>query len=384
MKFKISTVLVISVLNILFFSIVSNAVYEEGLIGKFGFYYELVLFLALISSGYVLSFFRINYFVICAFFLFFMLFFAKISNYSYDLRYIIINLISFSNFYFLLIALKRHIFYSAHTIFFLLSLVFILLNFFFLHQDQFYSNDGRYLGVMFNVNQTVYLIGFCLIYVHYFTLKFQNFSFFYPLINISLLTISILFLHYSESRSFMPIVIFFIISILRLEYKSLFFIIIFIGLTVLFIPKINNFGLGRLFDPDDPSILTRLSLQADFIDESANSFLKPHGPNAATIYVKSVTKNDEFHLHNDFLAYLFDYGFIFIAYLFVIIRVLSGVIKKMSLKKLIVILFYFSSLMHGYLFSFFISIPLMFVLSLIINNTQLQLIRCDRASLLKT
>jgi O-antigen ligase len=138
---------------------------------------------------------------------------------------------------------------------------------------------------------------------------------------------------------------------------------------------------GRLFDPDDPSILTRINLQTDFIEESANSFLMPHGPNSATIYVKNVTSRDEFHLHNDFLAYLFNYGFIFIAYLFLIIRILARVSKKSPLKNILVFLFYFSSLFHGYLMTFFISIPLMFVLSLIFNNDENLLIRGKRAAL---
>jgi O-antigen ligase len=135
---------------------------------------------------------------------------------------------------------------------------------------------------------------------------------------------------------------------------------------------------GRLFDPDDPSILTRLNLQTDFIEESANSFLMPHGPNSATIYVKNVTNRDEFHLHNDFLAYLFNYGFIFIAYLFLIIRILSSISKKSPLKNIMVFLFYFSSLFHGYLMTFFISIPLIFIISKIKNNENLRILQVQQ------
>jgi hypothetical protein len=381
MQIKKNKIFVFLLILFHFFFCAINSVTKENLIGPYGVYYELVVFSILIFNSYFFGYLKKNYLLYLFVFFFIMLFFAKISSYKNDLSYLFFDTIMFSNFYFLLISLRKKLFDNSFLMFFIFSSIIILSNIILLSNSSFYDND-RFLGLMYNVNQNVYLVGFCLIYIHYFAQKFQNFRLTIIMVDIFLLLLSVLFLYYSYSRSCILIVLFFIVSILRLRYKSIFVILfLFIYSASFFSISINYLDFGRLFDPDDPSILTRINLQTDFIEGSANSFLMPHGPNSATIYVKNVTNRDEFHLHNDFLAYLFNYGFIFIAYLFLIIRILSSITKKSPLKNIIVFLFYFSSLFHGYLFSFFISIPLMFVLSLIINNDEIILIRTKRVSL---
>lgn len=380
MQIKKNKIFVFLLILFHFFFCSINAVMKENLIGPYGFYYELVVFSILILNSFFFGYLKKNYLLYLLVFFFIMLFFAKISSYKNDLRYLFFDSIMFSNFYFLLINLRKKLFDNSFLIFFIFSSIIILLNIILLSNSSFYDND-RFLGLMYNVNQNVYLVGFCLIYIHYFAQKLHNYRLTLIMIDIFLLLLSLLFLYYSDSRSCILIVFFFIVSILRLEYKSIFVILFIFIFSASFFSRFINLDFGRLFDPDDPSILTRINLQTDFIEESANSFLMPHGPNSATIYVKNVTNRDEFHLHNDFLAYLFNYGFIFIAYLFLIIRLLSSISKKSPLKNIMVFLFYFSSLFHGYLFSFFISIPLMLVLSLIINNDEIILIWTKRVSL---
>ena len=261
--------------------------------------------------------------------------------------------------------------------FFIFSSIIILSNIILLSNSSFYNND-RFLGLMFNVNENVYLVGFCLIYIHYFAQKFQNFRLTLFIIDILLLLLSFLFLYYSDSRSCILIVLFFIVSILRVEYKSIFVILFIFIFSAAFFSRFINLDFGRLFDPDDPSILTRINLQTDFIEESANSFLMPHGPNSANIYVKNVTNRDEFHLHNDFLAYLFNYGFIFITYLFLIIKIISSIFKKSTLKNILVFLFYISSIFHGYFITFFITIPFILILAKIKQNEDMRLLQLQQ------
>ena len=362
MKIQKKTILVFLLLSILFISIFSNTILTEGLLGSFQFYYELSVFIVFILFGFGYINIGKGYFISVTLFLLIVMFFlSRNSNYSYDLRYLILDFVKFSIFYFLIGGLRKNIFSTSHTIFFLISFLIVLSNLFLLENSKFYSDDGRFLGVMFNINQTAYLIGFSLIFIHYYTLKSARFYFTSIFIDTLLLLLSVLFLYFTGSRSFIPVLVFFIVTIFRLKFKSLFIFLYFSFFFVYFSPMFNFMNSGRLFDLDDPSILTRSALQADFVEESLKSIFKPHGPNSATLYVKSVTKNDDFHLHNDFLAYFFDYGFIFLAYIFIIIKMIARIIPKFNLEIMIVILFYFSSMLHGYSFSFFISIPLMFV-----------------------
>lgn len=377
MQIKKNKIFVFLLILFHFFFCAINSVTKENLIGPYGVYYEFVVFSILIFNSLFFGYLKKNYLLYLFAFFFIMLFFAKISSYKNDLRYLFFDSIMFSNFYFLLISLRKKLFDNSFLMFFIFSSIIILSNIVLLSNSSFYDND-RFLGLMYNVNQNVYLVGFCLIYIHYFAQKFQNFRVTLIMVDIFLLLLSFLFLYYSDSRSCLLIVLFFIVSILRLEYKSIFVILFLFIFSASFFSRFINLDFGRLFDPDDPSILTRLNLQTDFIEESANSFLMPHGPNSATIYVKNVTNRDEFHLHNDFLAYLFNYGFIFIAYLFLIIRILSSISKKSPLKNIMVFLFYFSSLFHGYLMTFFISIPLIFIISKIKNNENLRILQVQQ------
>jgi hypothetical protein len=380
MQIKKNKIVVFLLLLFNFLFCILNAITEINLIGPLGVYFEFVFFLILILTCFFFGYFKKIYLLYLFAFFIMMYLFANISSYKNDLSYLIFDCIMFSNIYFLLILLRKKLFDTSYTIFFIFSVIIVISNIILTRDLSFYDND-RFLGLMFNVNQNVYLVGFCLIYIHYFAQKFQNFRVNLIMIDILLLILSLFNLYFSDSRSSILVILFFIISILRLGYKSI-FVILFISIffTALF-PSTINLDFGRLFDPDDPSILTRIELQTDFIEELQNSFLIPHGPNSATIYVKNFTNKDDFHLHNDFLAYLFNYGFIFIVYLFMIIRILARISKKSPLKNIMVFLFYFSSLFHGYLFSFFISIPLMFVLSLIINNDEIILIWTKRVSL---
>lgn len=149
--------------------------------------------------------------------------------------------------------------------------------------------------------------------------------------------------------------------------KLILLFVVIIGVAV--IPSMINLLTTNLrFQEGDASIGTRLVLYDVLVSGILDyNIIFPHGSSAAQEMIVNFTGDERYSPHNNFLSYLYDWGFIFLFIIFVIYKRLKKA-RLLSQNMLFIYLGVSSFALHNMLFSPFIWIPV--ILLLIINNRQ--------------
>lgn len=120
------------------------------------------------------------------------------------------------------------------------------------------------------------------------------------------------------------------------------------------------------FQEGESSMTTRATLYLVLIDEIKNSyFVLPNGVHSAHRLIVDFTQNDEFSPHNDWLSYLYDWGAIFLVFLYSMYRKLRF---DINLEFLLILLGLSSVALHNMLFSMYVWIP--FTIILLARNNE--------------
>lgn len=158
----------------------------------------------------------------------------------------------------------------------------------------------------------------------------------------------------------------FYLNLDALKYKHI-IVTVFAIIIILLIPLILSLIKTKLrFEEGEKSLATRAVLYDQLISGIiTNNCFIPHGSHSAQIMIEKVTDNDTFSPHNSFLAYMYDWGIIFIMLLYTLYSRLrkSGLI---NINMCLIFLAFSSFALHNMLFSIYLWIPLVVVL--IVNN----------------
>ena len=121
----------------------------------------------------------------------------------------------------------------------------------------------------------------------------------------------------------------------------------------------ENFRLA-----EDSSFITRFSLYSYMYENLAKShFILPHGFNSANNLIYNYSGENNY-VHNDLFKYLYDWGGIFLIYIFFIIK---RIIKPFDWNMAFILLLVLANSFHNMLFSVYIWIP--FTIILLINKS---------------
>lgn len=253
---------------------------------------------------------------------------------------------------------------------FKIIIILILLNILGMFSGHFRSTieeSNRYLGIFSSSLNTSACI-FCILGIvawelqkKYSILKSRKEVLLYLLITY------IIYVYQSETRSLFFALPYWIYQCTTVFSKK--FLIISVLLFVIFTSKslIDYLGEKTRME-EDASYNTRMYLYLLLIDGiKENWCLIPHGCHAAWDLVQIDVESKEMSTHNDFLRYIYDWGFSFYILLFLIWR---SIYKNVycNLNVLLVLFFVSSFALHNVLFNALTWIP--FVIFLIINTKE--------------
>lgn len=120
------------------------------------------------------------------------------------------------------------------------------------------------------------------------------------------------------------------------------------------------------FQEGESSMTTRAALYLVLIDGIKDSyFLLPNGVHSAHRLIVDFTQDEEFSPHNDWLSYLYDWGAIFVVFLYSIYRKFKSYI---NLEFLLILLGLSSVALHNMLFSMYVWVP--FTIILLARNNE--------------
>jgi hypothetical protein len=146
--------------------------------------------------------------------------------------------------------------------------------------------------------------------------------------------------------------------------KNIIYFLIAIIISTLYFS--SDILLGDFRIEKDPSLLTRIDMY-EYIFQGIHKayYFFQHGFNASIIDIENFIGEEKYPIHNDFLRYLYDWGVIWLIFLYFFFKQIVS-LKKLGLKFdfYLILLFVFSNLLHNTLFSFYIWIPLLFYLLL--------------------
>lgn len=293
-----------------------------------------------------------------------------IFNTKYHFFYLAIDFIKFLIVVFMFRIIHENVMQLS---FMYVSASIIFINIFFSFFSFFYTSEGRFLGILMNVNMSVYLVSFSIIYVFIF---FKNKVKYRLLLFISFLLLFLYLFIVSQSRSFIFALLVFIYmgrDIIRLKYivfSATIALILMINTNLI---NLDRFLANNRLSSKEPSYVTRSYVYQRLLSKIASSNGQPNGPYADQLFVNKITTKKGMHAHNDILKYIYDYSIFFIFFLiFFFSKTLSGN-RIFILDRILLLIFYMSTSLHGYLFLFIFLLPYFLILSLI-NSGDLKVV----------
>lgn len=220
--------------------------------------------------------------------------------------------------------------------------------------------DDRFKGLGFSCNITSSIALSICIYIYIYNRKFSNLIF--------IIITLILLLLFAKTRALLfgfPLILYYLNKNIGLKKTLFIFIPICTYIIIYLFPTLEK----ELRLSTDDSFNTRATIYIQMIEVLKNSlFVIPHGFNADQIYIDNFLGAKGFPVHNDFLKYIYNYGFLFILFLVYIGKSFINIIHNKT--ELILIIFAFSSnALQNALFSVYIFVPFFFTLLLFKRNT---------------
>lgn len=218
-----------------------------------------------------------------------------------------------------------------------------------------YIVDGRFNGLGFSCNITSSIALSLCIYVYIYNEKITNLIF--------VLFTLLLLLFFAKTRALLfgfPLILYYLNKTIGIK-KTLFILIpICLCIIIYFIPILEK----ELRLNTEDSFNTRAAIYIQMIEVLKDSyFVIPHGFNADQIYIDNFLGTKGFPVHNDFLKYIYNYGFLFVLFLIYIVNSFTPVIRNKNERFLIVLAFSSNALQNA-LFSIYVLIPFFFILFL--------------------